>query len=85
VIGYVYGGSEMPRKDANGNVVIDFGTGNQIDRDMNGPVGGIAAGYIFPSLKLNIGLRFLRLFSQDDPPYSMYSLRLSYPLRLGRR
>ena len=86
VAGYSFGGTDIQKTDANG-IPLYNSSGGEIDQKMSGLTAGLGFGYIIPSptIPLNIGLRYERLFVSGDPSQNVLSLRISYSLAVGRR
>lgn len=83
--GYTFGGTDIQKTDANGNLLYDS-DGKEIDQKISGPTAGGGFGYILPSarLPLNFGLRYQHIFVSGDPAQNILSLRVSWSVRIGR-
>lgn len=84
--GYTFGGTDIQKTDANGNLRYNT-DGSQVDQKISGPTAGMGIGYIIPSrsVPLNFGLRYVRIFVSGDPSQNMASFRISYSLSAGRK
>jgi Autotransporter beta-domain len=84
--GYSWGGSDIEKTDANGNVLYNS-DGSVQDQKISGATAGLGFGYLVPSasVPLNIGLRFEHIFVSGDPAQSLLSLRISWSLLTARR
>ena len=81
--GYTFGNSDIHKKDANGDLI--YVNDEVVDQKISGLTGAFAAGYLFPKMPLQIGLRFTHIFVSGDPAQSVLSLRVSYVVAYGRR
>lgn len=85
--GYTFGGSDVQRHDENGAPIPDpSGNGEWMQQQAQGLTAGLATGYIFPgNTPVTFGLRYQRVFVQNDPGVNLVSLRLTWPLFGGRK
>jgi hypothetical protein len=84
--GYTFGGTDITKMDAEGNIVYD-NAGNAEDENLSGPTAGLGFGYIIPkaSLPLNIGLRYEHIFVSGEPSQDILALRVSWSLLTAKR
>jgi len=79
VAGYTLGGSDITKRDENGNPIYD--EGREVNQEVKGITGGIGTGYIFSgNVPINIGLQYRRVFVSGDPSLNLFSFRISYSL-----
>ncbi|HVU54285.1 MAG TPA: hypothetical protein VHD83_04485 [Puia sp.] len=86
LVGYSFGGTDIPKTDAAGNPVLNDGV--EVDQKVTGFTAAMGIGYIIPSavLPLNFGLRYGHIFvPSGDPSQNMISLRVSYSLAIGKK
>jgi len=86
VAGYSIGGTDIPRTDASGNVLLNS-DGSEQDQKYNGPIAGLGFGYIIPNPRypINFGIRYEHIFVSGDPSPNMLNLRFSWSVLTGRR
>jgi hypothetical protein len=86
LVGYTFGGTDIQKRDAAGNLLYNS-SGGEVDQKITGPTAGMCIGYIIPSatIPLNFGLRYERAFVSGDPQTNMISFRISYSLSAGRK
>ena len=84
--GYTFGGTDITKMDAEGNIVYD-NSGIAEDENLSGPTTGLGFGYIIPkaSLPLNFGLRYEHIFVSREPSQDMLSFRVSWSLLTAKR
>jgi hypothetical protein len=84
--GYTFGGTDITKMDAEGNIVYN-NAGNAEDENLSGPTAGLGFGYIIPraSLPLNIGLRYEHIFVSGEPSQDILALRVSWSLLTAKR
>jgi hypothetical protein len=84
--GYAFGGTDITKTDAEGNIVYNS-AGNAEDENLSGPATGLGFGYIIPraSLPLNIGLRYEHIFVSGEPSQNILALRISWSLLTAKR
>ena len=84
--GYTFGGTDITKMDAGGNIVYN-NAGNAEDENLSGPTAGLGFGYIIPraSLPLNIGLRYEHIFVSGEPSQDILALRVSWSLLAAKR
>lgn len=86
MLGYSLGASDIAKYDENDALIPNATGDGWLEQQAKGPTAGVGTGYILQgSFPLNIGLRYQRVFVSKDPGLNMFSLRLSYPIRFGRR
>jgi hypothetical protein len=81
--GYTFGATDIQKKDAAGNPV--YQNDEVVNQKASGMTGAIAAGYLFPKIPLQMGIRYTHIFVSGDPAQSVISLRVSYVVAFGRR
>ena len=84
VLGYTFGGSDIFKYDKNGSPIYDT-DGSQLEQKVKGPTAGIGAGYMLPSIPVNIGAAYKFVKVSGDPSMHLFSIRLSYALMIGNR
>ena len=82
-VGYSFGGTDIQKKDESGNPI--YNNDEVVDQKVSGMTGAITAGYLFPKIPLQLGIRYTHIFVSGDPTQSILSLRASYALAFGRR
>jgi len=81
--GYTFGNSDIHKTDANGNLIYQ---GDEVaDQKISGLTGAFTAGYLFPKIPLQLGLRYTHIFVSGDPTQSILAFRASYVVAYGRR
>ena len=81
--GYTFGNSDIHKTDANGNLI--YANDEVVDQKISGLTGAFTAGYLFPKIPLQLGLRYTHIFVNGDPTQSILSFRASYVVAFGRR
>jgi hypothetical protein len=81
--GYTFGNSDIHKTDANGNLI--YVNDEVLDQKISGLTGAFSAGYLFPKIPLQLGLRYTHIFVSGDPTQSILSFRASYVVAFGRR
>lgn len=77
--GYTLGGSDITKRDENGNPIYD--EDGEVNQKVKGITAGVGSGYIFSgSVPINIGLQYRRVFVGNDPSLNLFSFRISYSL-----
>jgi hypothetical protein len=86
VAGYSIGGTDIPRTDASGNVLLNS-DGSEQDQKCNGPIVGLGFGYIIPNARypINFGVRYEHIFVSGDPSPNTLNFRVSWSVLTGRR
>ncbi len=86
VAGYSVGGTDIPRTDASGNVLLNS-DGSEQDQKCSGPIAGLGFGYIIPNpgYPINFGIRYEHIFVSGDPSPNMLNFRISWSVLTGRR
>ena len=82
-VGYSFGGTDIQKTDESGNTI--YNNDEVVDQKVSGMTGAITAGYLFPKIPLQLGIRYTHIFVSGDPTQSILSLRASYALAFGRR
>ena len=88
-IGYSLGETDIPKEDANGQLIYNYSTNDYEYLKAKGVTTGINIGYLFPvtegwlKAQWNICFRYSRNFSELQS--NTFSLRLTHAFQLGRR